>query len=107
MQSVNPLVDLAAILAVLGTAATTLRMIYLLMRGRRPQARRVLARWGISALAYLMVSLSASALRPERSIGLGERWCFDEWCVSVDRVTSRNASTGTLYLSYTHLRAHE
>ena len=97
MQSVNPLVDLAAILAVLGTAATTLRMIYLLMRGRRPQARRVLARWGISALAYLMVSLSASALRPERSIGLGERWCFDEWCVSVDRVTSRSASIGTLY----------
>lgn len=97
MQAVNPLVDLVAILAVLGTAATTLRMIYLLMRGRRPQARRVLTRWAISATAYLVISLSASALRPERSIGLGERWCFDDWCVSVDRVTSRNTGPDTQY----------
>ena len=102
MQAVNPLVDLAAILAVLATAATTLRMIYLLMRVGRPQAKRVLTRWGISAVAYLAISLSASALRPERSIGLGERWCFDEWCVSVDRVTSRSVTGGTMYTLELH-----
>ena len=97
MQAVNPLVDLAAILAVLGTAATTLWMIYLIMRRRRTMARRVLTRWGVCAAAYLVVSLGASAMRPERSIGLGERWCFDEWCVSVDRISQRSAPVGTIY----------
>ena len=97
MQAVNPLVDLTAILAVLGTAATAIRLIYLLMRARRTQARRVLIRWGVGAAAYVMVSLGASAMRRERSIGLGERWCFDEWCISVDRVTHRNAAAGAIY----------
>jgi len=97
MQAVNPLVDGVAILAVLATAATIIRMIYLVIRGRRPQARLVLTRWGLSAVAYLVISIGASAMRPERSIGLGERWCFDEWCMSVDRVTSRSATGGMVY----------
>ena len=95
MQAVNPLIDLSAILALLVTAATTIWMIYLCMRGRRTQSRRVLIRWGAGAAVYLVISLGASAARHERSIGLGERWCFDEWCVSVDRVTRRSAAVGT------------
>jgi len=83
MQAVNPLVDLTAILATLASAAATVRIAYLLMRGRRVQARRVLTRSAFVAVGYLVVSLGASAVRPERSISLGERWCFDEWCVSV------------------------
>lgn len=97
MQAVNPLIDLTAILALLGTAATAIWMIYLSMRGRRTHARRVLIRWGASAAAYLVISLGASTTRHERSIGLGERWCFDEWCVSVDRVTRRRAAVGAIY----------
>jgi len=97
VQAVNPLVDLTAILAVLATTASSVWMVYLLLRARRPQAKRVLIRWGIAAGAYLGISISASAMRPERSIGIGERWCFDEWCVSVDRVTRQNAAGGTRY----------
>jgi hypothetical protein len=97
MQAVNPLVDLTAILAILASAAATVRIAYLLMRGRRMQARRVLTRSAFVAAGYVVVSLGASAVRPERSISLGERWCFDEWCVSVDGVTHHDASGGTVY----------
>jgi hypothetical protein len=72
-------------------------MVYLLLRGRRPQAKRVLLRWGIVAGVYLAISISASAMRPERSIGVGERWCSDEWCVSVDGVTRQDVAAGTRY----------
>ena len=97
MQAVNPLVDLIAILAVVFSAGTVLRMVYLLLRRRRPDALHLLIRWAWCVLAYFAVSLAASALRPERSIGQAERWCFDDWCVSVDRVTRRSAADGTVY----------
>jgi hypothetical protein len=97
MQAVNPLVDLIAILAVVLSAGTVLRMLYLLLRGRRPDVLRVLIRLSWCVLAYVAVSLATSAIRPARSIGQEERWCFDDWCVSVDRVTRRPAAGGTIY----------
>jgi hypothetical protein len=86
-----------AVLAVLASAATLVRLGYLLLRGRRDQAARTGTRLAIAAGTYLVVSLSVSALRPERSIGLGERWCFDDWCVSVDQVTRRAAARDAIY----------
>ena len=97
MQASPPLPDLIAVLAVLASAATWLRVVYLLLRRRHEHAGRICLRWTVCAGVYLALSLAISALRPERSIGLGDRWCFDDWCVSVDHVTRSPANTDAVY----------
>jgi hypothetical protein len=97
VQAVIPLFDLLAILATLVTVGTVARFGYLLLRGRRQQARRVLTRWSLGAFLYVIGALVVGAARPERSIGLGERGCFDDWCVGVNRVALRDAPPGVVY----------
>jgi hypothetical protein len=98
MQDVIPLFDLAVIVAVLLSAGTVVRLAYLLIRGRFAQARKVATRWAVCALVYLSVSLVVSAARPQRSIGVGERWCFDDWCVSVKTVTREPSGSEVIYV---------
>src|SRR6478752_1631657 len=97
MQAVTPLFDLLAILAVLATAVTIGRLAYLLLRGRRQQAGRTLTRWALGAAAYVAVALAIALARPERSIEPGQRWCFDDWCVSVQHVARRPAPPNAIY----------
>ena len=96
MQEVNPFSDLIGILAVLATAGTVIAAAVCLVR-RRPYARRLLWRWGACAIVYVAVSLSLSAIAPQRSIGLNERWCSDDWCWSVDGVSRRSAPPDVIY----------
>ena len=98
MQDVIPLFDLLVILAVLASAGTAARIAYLLIRRRSAQAGKVAKRWGISTVVYISVSLMVSAARPQRSIGVGDRWCFDDWCVSVDRVRRQPSGGDVVYL---------
>jgi hypothetical protein len=97
VQAVTPLFDLFAILAVVATAATCVRLGYLLIFRRRVQALRSLKHWGVGAAAYIALALAVGAARPERSIGLGSRWCFDDFCVAVDHVTRRDALPNAIY----------
>jgi hypothetical protein len=97
MQDVVPLFDLLSIVAVLAAAVTALRIVSLLIRRRRPQAARVATRWAYCSAVYVAVSIGVSAMRTEHSIGLGERWCFDDWCISVDRVSRRAAGVDLIY----------
>ena len=97
VQAVTPLFDLLAILAVLATAGVLLRLGYLLIRGRRAQAIGTLKKWGIGATVYIAVALAVGAARPERSIGIGARWCFDDFCVAVDHVTRRDTPPTATY----------
>ena len=97
MQDVIPLFDLLAILAVLASAGTAGRIGYLLIRRRSAQARKAATRWAICAFVYAAVSVTVSAARPQRSIGVGERWCFDDWCLSVDGVQREPSGGDVVY----------
>src|SRR6185295_9499689 len=97
MQAVSPLVDLVAVLVIVASVIVAGRIGYLTWRGRRAAALRVATRWIACAGVYVAVSLSASAMRPERSIGLGEQWCFDDWCIAVDRVSRSGTATDPIY----------
>src|SRR5262245_32201419 len=98
MQDVVPLFDLLVILAVLLSAGTAVRIAYLLIRGRVPRVRTLATRWAICAFTYLTVSLTVSAARPQRSIGVGERWCFDDWCISVTNVRRESSGSDVRYV---------
>jgi hypothetical protein len=98
MQDVIPLFDLLAILAVLISAGTAVRIGYLFIRRHVAQARKVATRWAICAFVYVSVSLIVSAARPQRSISVGERWCFDDWCLSVNNVRREPSGGEVAYL---------
>ena len=83
--------DLLFLLALLTTAVCLLAAGTLLLVGRRHAARHLLVSWCIGAGAYLGASLVTSWLAPQRVIRVGEPWCFDDWCLSVEGVSQTPA----------------
>lgn len=80
------LFDLLFLACALATAATLVTAAGVAIRGRWQRAGSILKRLGIAAIAYLVLVLLVSAALPQRVLGVGEPWCFDDWCLSVDGV---------------------
>lgn len=71
------------VLVSLGTWATALTAA---LRGQAKRALHILRNFGMAALAYLMVVALVEFLAPQRVLRVGEPWCFDDWCLSVESV---------------------
>ncbi len=78
--------DLVFILAFLATLAALTAAAVSALRGRHGAALRILRAYGICLAGYLAVSLAAAYLGPQRVLAVGEPWCFDDWCLTVDGV---------------------
>src|SRR5579859_2305078 len=68
-------------LATLGAAAIAA------IRGRRARALGILGKFGVSAIAYLAIVIVVALLSPQRILRVGDPWCFDDWCLSVENVS--------------------
>jgi hypothetical protein len=44
---------------------------------------RILPRLGICTAVYLLIVVSVSFVSPRREYRIGDRQCFDEWCITV------------------------
>ena len=80
------LFDLLALAAVVASLVTLITATVLALRGRGAQAVAILRNFGICAGIYLATSIAFGAFAPQRLIRLGDPWCFDDWCLSVNRV---------------------
>lgn len=80
--------DLVFILSFLTLVFGLGRIVYLLVRGRRGPAGRTAKRISIIVGLYAMVLLVTSLTSPGRNIAMGEAWCFDDWCLTVDSVAA-------------------
>ncbi len=81
--------DLAFLLAVLGCVLALFALCSFLLRRHWRRARRVsLALGGFLAL-YAVVLLSVSLLSPQHTLAMHQERCFDDWCLSVERVVQR------------------
>jgi len=80
------LFDLLFLACALATAATLVTAAGVAIRGQWLRAGSILKRLGIAAVAYLVLGLIVSAALPQRVLNVGDPWCFDDWCLSVDRV---------------------
>jgi hypothetical protein len=89
--------DLIFLLAVLCTFITLVTAGTLAIRGRRSQALRLLGIWTSSAAIYVVVGLAVSFLRPQSVRSVGEPWCFDDWCVTVQSVQLDTTSANNTY----------
>ena len=76
---------LASVIA-LATAA------YAAIRGRTWRAFSILRVWLICVVLYLGTSVAVAYAAPQRVIAAGTPWCFDDWCLSVEKVTHADAN---------------
>lgn len=91
--------ELIFILGVLCSAAAVLFAAFQFLRGRRHNARRTLTRLAMALTAYLAIMIVVSLATPQRILPQGEARCFDEWCLSVDRVTGTD-TVGSYKVAY-------
>jgi len=78
------LFELLFLLLVVVSLAVLLAVGIQTLHGSGARARRILARWGLGAAIYLVIVIGASAVGPERrTLRMGERRCFDDWCLTV------------------------
>ncbi len=89
--------DLLFLLAVLASVVTLAIAAATAFRGRRAEALKILQVYGVCAVAYLVSGIAVAFVKPQRVIRMGDPWCFDDWCLTVEEVSR---TTGQLETSY-------
>jgi hypothetical protein len=89
--------DLLFLLAALATLVCLVVAVILAVAGRRTASVRVLRGLGLSAAGYVAIGVAASFLTPQRVLAVGEPWCFDDWCLTVESVAASPAMAGLSY----------
>lgn len=80
------LFDLLFLAAAAASVATLITVTVLALRGQGSRALAYLRNFGVCAGIYLATSVAFAAFAPQRLIRLGSPWCFDDWCITVNRV---------------------
>ena len=78
------LFDLLFIAVVLASAVT-------LITAAVTRSLRILRGFGICAIVYIAIVAVVGLRAPRRVIEVGEPWCFDDWCLSVEGVSQAPA----------------
>jgi len=89
--------DLLFIALVLISFGTLLTAAVAALRGRGSRALRILGRLGICAAVYVAIVAVVALLAPQRVLNVGDPWCFDDWCLSVEKVTRTAAPARVTY----------
>jgi hypothetical protein len=58
------------------------------VRGRRRRAMNILTGLGVYVALYMTVALAFDFIQPRHTIRVGDAWCFDHWCLTVEAVES-------------------
>lgn len=83
-MTIFDLVFIALVLVSLGTLITA---AVTALRGQGSRALRILGRLGICAAGYVATVALVALAAPQRVLNVGDPWCFDDWCLTVDRVS--------------------
>ena len=67
------------------------------VRGRNAQAMGVLRRIGIGTAIYFGIVIVASLVSARREYKVGDRQCFDDWCVTVESFSRKPAERSMEY----------
>ena len=78
--------DLIFLAGVLASVVTLIATGIAALRGRGAKAARMLLVYAACVVVYLTISLGAAFLRPQRVRATFEPWCFDDWCLQVQKI---------------------
>ncbi len=81
--------DLLFLITVVIAVIALLRAGYALTRGRRRVAPRILLRLGAFLGVYAAALIAVSMTSTLHVLGVHQPQCFDEWCLTVERVVRR------------------
>ena len=81
--------DLLFLALLLTSVITLITAAVAALRGRRQNARKILLRLAASAAVYVAIVGIVGLLSPQRVLAVGDPWCFDDWCLSVEKAVSR------------------
>ena len=93
-MTVLDLIFLASVLASFVTFAVAATFAF---RGSHLRALRLLRNYAACAVLYLLVGVFFSFLKPQHVILLGNPWCFDDWCLTVEGVARIPNESYALY----------
>lgn len=91
------LFDLLFIAAFLATVGTLMVASTFAIRRQGARALRILGVLAVCGAGYLLAGMVVSFLKPQRIIAVGEPWCFDDWCLSVQNVSRAPALSSVSY----------
>lgn len=89
--------DLLFILLVFASVGALLAAAVAAIRGRGGRALAILRRLGICAVVYLAMVAVVGWRSPQRVLRVGDPWCFDDWCLSVESVSRTPAGPEVAY----------
>ena len=89
--------DLVFIAVIFASLATLTTAAIAAIRGRREHALAILRKFGICAIAYLSIVVVVALFSPQRILDIGDPWCFDDWCLSVENVSRTPAPPRVSY----------
>jgi len=70
------------------TVVVLVRVLYLLVRGRRSQSWRLFTRLAVGFAVYMCLVLAVSVLAQRKVLAMGQKRCFDDWCLAVENATT-------------------
>ena len=85
------------LLLVLVTIITLLTAAVLAVAGRTSRAARLLKRLAACVAVYMGIVIGVSAIGPRQEYPLGQRQCFDDWCIAVVEAQRMPTSSGSSY----------
>lgn len=89
--------DLLFILAFLISAVTMAVAAAFAVRGQLPRVLKTLRLYCICAAGYFAIAVTIALLKPQRVMSIGDQWCFDDWCLTVEKV---DRTAGLSQVSY-------
>jgi len=89
--------DLLFVLASLLSVVTMAVAAVFAVRGRLARALKILRLYCFCAAAYLAIGAAVAFLKPQRVMNIGDPWCFDDWCLTVEKV---DRTAGRSQVSY-------
>src|SRR5262249_27153240 len=89
--------DLLFLGGALCTLVTLVTAGVLAIRGRGSRALHILRLWATGAGIYLATGLVVSFVRPQVVKSIGEPWCFDDWCLTVERTQRTSTPAANIY----------
>ncbi len=78
--------DLLFILAFLVSVVTMAVAAAFAIRGQLPRSLKILRLYCICAAGYFAIAVAIAFLKPQRMMSIGDPWCFDDWCLTIEKV---------------------
>jgi hypothetical protein len=88
------LFDLLFIAIFLATVVALLSALVFALRGQSVRCLALLRTCGISLAAYFGIVVLASAFWPRTELKIGERRCYDDWCIAVENAAKPPSGAG-------------